>query len=261
MLRLPAILLAVLLAAGCATPSLRIDTTYISANQDSRAQYLVLHYTEGNFPRSLDILTRGGKVSSHYLVNSAPPTVYRLVDENRRAWHAGVSSWQGQTQLNAASIGIEIVHPGYRDTPEGRVWLEYPPAQIDAVLELCKQIVKAHKIRPDRVVGHSDIAPQRKIDPGPRFPWQRFADAGLIVWPDLRLVAQRRPDYERVLPDVEWFQRKLAQHGFAVPENGELDAPTINVIAAFQMKYRNTKFDGVPDAETAAILDVLTSPK
>lgn len=253
------LLVAAGVLAGCATPALQINTNYTSANQDSRVQFLVLHYTEGDFARSLQILTQGGQVSAHYLVNSNPPTIYQLVPDTRRAWHAGASSWQGQTQLNAASIGIEIVHPGYRDTPDGRIWFEYPTAQIDAVLELVKKIVKEHAIRPDRIVGHSDIAPQRKIDPGPRFPWKRLADAGLIPWPDPVLVAQRKADYDQLLPDIDWFQRRLARHGFAVPASGELDPETMRVIAAFQMKYRNTNFDGVPDAETAALLDVLTS--
>jgi len=251
------LLAAIALLAGCAgVPT--IDTRYTAASQDSRVQYLVLHYTQGSFSRSLDILTRG-PVSSHYLVDIDPPTVYRLVDENRRAYHAGVSAWQGQTQLNAASIGIEIVNPGYRDGPEGRVWIDYPQPQIDAVIALVKDIVRRHEIRPDRILGHSDIAPQRKIDPGPRFPWKQLADAGIIPWPDPDRVATRLAEYQQNLPDVEWFQRRLARHGFAVPITGELDEPTLRVIAAFQMKYRQAKFDGQPDAETAAILDVLTT--
>jgi N-acetylmuramoyl-L-alanine amidase len=253
----PAALAAAAALAGCAS-YVTIDTTYTSLNQDSRVQYLVIHYTEGDFPTSLRTLTVG-RVSSHYLVNSDPPTIYRLVDESRRAWHAGLSSWQGQTQLNAASIGIEIVHPGYRDTPSGREWYDYPPAQIDAVVRLVKMIVAEHKIRPDRIVGHSDIAPQRKVDPGPKFPWKRLADEGLIPWPDPAKTAERRAEYEKTLPDVEWFQKKLARHGYAVPVSAELDEPTRRVIAAFQMRYRQEKFDGQPDAETAAILDAMTA--
>jgi len=252
-----ALLLAVALLAGCAT-GLRIDTTYSARGQDSRAQYLVLHYTQSDFASSLQTLTEG-PVSSHYLVNDNPPTVYRLVDESRRAWHAGASSWQGQTQLNAASIGIEIVNRGYRDENGQRVWIDYPPAQIDVVVALVKKIVAEHKIRPDRIVGHSDIAPQRKIDPGPRFPWKRLADEGLIPWPDAQRVAERRVEYEKRLPDVGWFQRGLAKHGYAVPSSDELDEPTKRVVAAFQMRYRPERCEGTLDAETAAILDVLTT--
>ena len=254
-------ILAALLLAGCAT-GLSIDDTYTAQSQDSRVQFLVLHFTNEDFPRSLRILTQG-RVSSHYLVAESPPTIYRLVDENRRAWHAGLSSWKGNTQLNASSIGIEIVNMGlaHGSVPEDiRNYAEYPKEQIDAVIELCKDIVKRHSIPPERVVGHSDIAPQRKVDPGPKFPWKRFAEAGLIVWPDAAKVAARRPYFEQNLPNALWFQERLAQHGFAVPNHGELDAPTRNVIRAFQMKYRPERFDGMPDAETAALLDALVTP-
>ncbi len=242
------------LLCGCAGAP-PINTTYTASSQDSRAQFLVIHFTSDDFEPSLRTLTIG-PVSSHYLVRDNPPTVYRLVDENRRAYHAGASSWQGQTQLNAASIGIEIVNGGFRDG----AWREYPKAQMDVVLALVRQIVARHEIRPDRVVGHSDIAPQRKVDPGPRFPWKRLADEGLVRWFDASTVATRTLRFERELPDIDWFQQRLAQHGFAVPRNGELDEATVRVISVFQMKYRPAKFDGIPDAETAAILDALVEP-
>ena len=243
-----------LLLAGCASGP-RLDTTYTSLNHDSRVQFLVIHFTSSDFPSSLKVLTEG-PVSSHYLVRDDPPTVYRLVDESRRAYHAGVSSWKGSTFLNASSIGIEIVNEGLQDGS----WRPYPKAQMDVVLELVRDIVRRHGIRPDRVVGHSDIAPQRKVDPGPMFPWRRLAEAGLVQWPDAGAVSQRRAAFEQSLPDVAWFQRRLAQHGFAVPQHGDLDNETRNVLIAFQMKYRPERFDGTRDAETAAILDALTNP-
>ncbi len=248
------IIAAGLLAAGCASGP-PLDTSYNAVSQDSRAQVLVIHYTWESWESSLSTLTKGS-VSSHYLVRDNPVVIYRLVDESRRAWHAGVSSWKGQTQLNAASIGIEIVNFGDKNGD----WAEYPKEQIDAVVALVKDIVKRHNIRPDRVVGHSDIAPQRKSDPGPMFPWKRLADEGLIPWPDAAEVARRRPGFEATLPDVVWFQDMLAKHGFAVPQNGSLDEATVRVLTVFQMKYRPAKFDGVPDAETAALLDVLVRP-
>lgn len=253
-------LLAALWLAGCAT-GYRIDDTYKSQGQDSRVQFLVLHFTSEGFEPSLRILTQG-PVSSHYLVNDKPPIVYRLVDESQRAWHAGVSSWKGQTQLNAASIGIEIVNMGLERKPAEDIdnYADYPEEQIEVVLALARDIIRRHKIRPDRVVGHSDIAPQRKVDPGPKFPWKRFADEGLIVWPDAATVAARLPAFQQALPDVRWFQDRLAKHGFAVPEHGELDRATRNVLRAFQMKYRPARFDGEPDAETAALLDALVDP-
>jgi N-acetylmuramoyl-L-alanine amidase len=249
------------LLAGCATGP-RIDKTYSSKSQDSRAQYLIIHYTAGHTPGSLKILTEG-PVSSHYLVTDpvegVPSVIYGLVDETRRAYHAGVSYWKGATQLNASSIGIEIVNLGYRDTAAGRTWFDFPNAQIDVVVALVKKIVAEHKIPPDRVLGHSDIAPDRKEDPGPRFPWKRLADEGLVLWPDEKLVVQKRPEFETQLPDIGWFQTRLAKHGFAPPMSSVLDPQTRRIISAFQMKYRPAKFDGEPDAETAAILEVLTS--
>ena len=256
-----ALFAALLLLAACATPGgPNIDTRYSAKGQDSRAQFLVIHYTEGNFKNSLRILTEGA-VSAHYLLSDeTPPVIYRLVDENRRAWHAGASSWKGAAMINAASIGIEIVHPGFVDLPQGRLWAPYADAQMDALVPLVQDIVKRHAILPERVLGHSDVAPQRKVDPGPRFPWKRLADAGLIVWPDAARVAEQRKVYEQVLPDVAWFQVSLAAHGFAVPQSGQLDEATRKVIAAFQMKYRPALFDGTPDAETAALLQVLITP-
>ncbi len=253
-----------IMLSGCS--SLYIDRTYTAKSQDSRAQFLILHYTAIDNPKSLRVLTEDA-VSSHYLVtdhtNDLPgqknPKVFQLVDETRRAYHAGLSSWKGHTQLNAASIGIEIVNIGFRDGPNGREYFDYPKAQMDLVVALVKKIVKEHNIQPDRILGHSDIAPLRKTDPGPRFPWKRLADEGLIPWPDEKLVAEKKAYYDTVLPNVLWFQQKLEAHGFSPPQNGELDKATRAMIGAFQLKYRQSQFDGTPDAETAAILEVMTS--
>lgn len=258
-----AALAATLFLAGCGstTPGgIPIDTRYSSRGQDSRVMFLVLHYTVANLPLSLKILTEG-EVSAHYLLSDeTPPRIYRLVDEERRAWHSGPSAWRGHRMLNASSIGIEIVHPGFRDTPQGRVYLPYREDQIEALIPLVKDIVARHQIRPERIVGHSDVLPQRKQDPGPTFPWKRLADEGLIPWPDAARVAAQRPAFEAQLPDVAWFQRALARHGFDLPASGTLDDATRAVLVAFQMKYRPARYDGEPDAETAAILQVLTQP-
>ncbi len=251
-------LLAALLSA-CATGP-RIDTSYSAVSQDSRVRYLILHYTFLDSPTSLKVLTQQ-QVSSHYLIDDGEDfKVYRLVDEDRRAYHAGLSSWKDNTRLNASSIGIEIVNLAWRDSADGPVWLPYPQGQIDRLISLVKDIVKRHDISPDRVLGHSDIAPQRKQDPGPMFPWKQLADAGLVFWPDEKEVALRQKAFETQLPNVAWFQKKLAEHGFAITQTGELDAASRKVLIAFQMKYRPARFDGTPDAQTAAILDVLTTP-
>jgi N-acetylmuramoyl-L-alanine amidase len=258
-----ALVLAVFLV-GCT--SLPIDRSLTSVSQDSRAQFLILHYTAIDNPKSLRVLTEQA-VSSHYLVTDdandllghANPKIFQLVDENRRAYHAGLSSWKGHTQLNASSIGIEITNLGYVDEPGGRKFFDFPKSQMDLVVRLVKDIVKRHDIKPDRILGHSDIAPLRKSDPGPRFPWKRLADEGIIPWPDAAKVADKLTYYNANTPNVLWFQQKLVEHGFDAPQNGELDKATRAMIGAFQLKYRQAKFDGTPDAETAAILDVMTS--
>ena len=250
--------LTLLLLAGCSRGP-RIDYVIPAKSQGSRAEFLILHFTNENWDSSIKILTEG-KVSSHYLVRDQPVEIAQLVEEDRRAFHAGVSSWKGQTMLNSASIGIEIVNRGDYKGTDGSFYPEYPKEQIDTVIQLVKSIVQRHGIRGDRILGHSDIAPLRKVDPGPRFPWKRLADEGLIPWPAAAAVAAKRKDYEETLPEVAWFQTKLAEHGFGIAKTGALDPDTQRTLAAFQMKYRPANFDGVPDAETAALLEVLTAP-
>lgn len=251
----PLLAFALLLLVGCSS-GLRIDRSHPSAGHDSRVQYIVLHYTSADTERSLALLS-GTDVSTHYLIGDAPATVYQLVDEDRRAWHAGESEWQGRTWLNASSIGIELVNPGYIDGPEGRRWYAYTDAQIEALVALLEDIMARHGLKPGAIIGHSDIAPQRKVDPGPLFPWKRLAEAGLMHWPDARAVALHQQVFADALPPVSWFQEQLARQGYAVPRTGLLDEATRNVLAAFQMKYRPSRFDGEPDAETAALLTVL----
>ncbi|HXI49455.1 MAG TPA: N-acetylmuramoyl-L-alanine amidase [Steroidobacteraceae bacterium] len=251
------VLLGAAAVVGCSGQA-KIDTHYHAVSQDSRVQFIVLHYTEIDFARSLHRLTEE-EVSSHYLVNDRPPTIYRLVDEDRRAWHAGPSYWQGYTHLNSSSIGIEIVNSGNGGDPnEG--YAEYPGQQIEQVIELVRDVQRRHGVRPDRVLGHSDVQPLTKQDPGPRFPWYQLALAGLIVWPDPDAVAAARLHYGQELPAVSWFQQRLAAHGFEVRQNGQLDDATRASLSAFQMKYRPARYDGVPDAETAALLEVCTRP-
>ncbi|WP_439860253.1 N-acetylmuramoyl-L-alanine amidase [Pseudomonas sp. MBLB4136] len=234
----------------------RIDTQYSAVGQSSRVQYVILHYTSTDMARSLRLLTEG-EVSSHYLIGDGPATIYRLVDEDRRAWHAGQSQWQGRTWLNGTSIGIELVNQGYSEGPDGRTWQAYPPEQIDALIVLLEDIVRRHQLAPGSIIGHSDVAPQRKVDPGPLFPWKRLAEAGLLPWPDAQALARQQALFANSLPSVAWFQAQLARQGYEVPAHGELDKATRNVLAAFQMKYRPQRYDGEPDAETAALLLLL----
>ena len=261
--------LAALALAACA-PATMIDrggyvadTQYHARSADSRIRFLVLHYTEGDERTSLEELTQQS-VSAHYLVPQHPPVrdgkpvVLQLVPEAQRAWHAGVSEWQGTTELNAASIGIENVNSGPRDTPQGREWAPWPPDQVAAIIALSKDIVTRYGIPPTRVVGHSDIAPQRKIDPGPLFPWQQLYKAGVGAWPDDATLkadlAGRAPDAPA---DVRGLQTKLARYGYDVATDGVLDERTRRVFAAFQMHFRPRDYSGTPDAETDAIAQAL----
>ncbi|WP_394559962.1 N-acetylmuramoyl-L-alanine amidase [Aquipseudomonas alcaligenes] len=255
-MRFLSLALSVLLLAGCAGGGLQIDDSLRSQGQSSRVQYIVLHYTSTDLARSLALLTRG-EVSAHYLIDDGSAKVYRLVAEDRRAWHAGDSQWQGRTWLNASTIGIELVNQGYFQGPAGRYWQPYGEAQIEALIVLLKDLVKRHQLPIDSIIGHSDIAPQRKVDPGPLFPWKRLADAGLIRWPDAGAVSREQMRFAAALPEVVWFQAQLHELGYEVPRTGVLDQATRNVLIAMQMKYRPARYDGEPDAETAAILQVL----
>lgn len=251
-------LLLMIFLGGCAH-TMKIDHSKTAIGQESRAQFVILHYTALDQPTSLRVLTEQN-VSSHYLVgNDDEATVYQLVDENRMAYHAGFSDWKGFSRLNPSSIGIEIVNLGYKDTPTGRMYFPFPQQQIDKVISLVKEIAARHQIRPEYILGHNEIAPQRKPDPGPLFPWKQLADAGLIPWPNAEQVAAKQVLYEQQLPEMIWFQKKLMQHGYLTPQTGAFDSATRNVLIAFQTRYRPSRFDGVPDAETAAILDVLTT--
>ncbi|WP_321966093.1 N-acetylmuramoyl-L-alanine amidase [Burkholderia cepacia] len=256
------------LLAACTSPTLvergtyYADTSLHARGADSRIRFLVMHYTESDEAKSLRTLT-GDSVSVHYVIPPQPrierglPVVYQLVPESERAWHAGVSEWQGATELNAVSIGIENVNRGPLD-PQNRTWQPYPPEQVAALTRLSKDIVTRYAIPPTRVVGHSDIAPQRKIDPGPLFPWHALAQAGVGAWPDAATVAARLAGRDPHAPvDVRELQLKLARYGYDVATDGVLDARTRRVFAAFQMHFRPADYAGDPDAETDAIAQAL----
>lgn len=258
MLRRIALCCAVLLLAGCSKGPL-VDRTLTTRDQDSRVKYLILHYTVNDTAGALKELTghTSAQASVHYLVTDGPhPKIYGLVDETRNAWHAGADAgWKADRALNKTSIGIEIVNPGWVDGPKGRQWFPYPDAQMDVLLPLIADIVQRHGIAPENVLGHSDVAPQRKQDPGALFPWKRLADAGLVAWPDLRVARAAARGYAGHVPGAAWFQRKLAAVGYVVPRDGVWNDESRNVLIAYQTRYRPSKIDGEMDAETAGLLD------
>jgi N-acetylmuramoyl-L-alanine amidase len=207
---------------------------------------LILHYT--GMKTAKEALERlcdpAAKVSAHYLIDE-DGSVWRLVDETARAWHAGISSWRGRSDINAASIGIELVNPGHEFG-----YRPFPEAQMTALEALAHEILARHPIPPRHVLGHSDVAPQRKDDPGELFDWPRLARAGIGLWPDFS-AAMTPP------PTMAEIQRELATIGYTCPASGELDSETRTVITAFQRHYRPTLCDGLADAETRHRIAIL----
>lgn len=207
------------------------------ADRTAAVDVLVLHYTELPLAESLAILTDGTRplrVSAHYVL-AEDGTPYRLVPEDRVAWHAGRSGWRGRDALNGTSIGIEIVNlHGDRH--------DYPARQVEALVALCHDIVARHPlIVPRNVVGHSDVAPKRKIDPGLRFPWATLAAAGIGLWP--------RPGAgERTLAGD--LPAALQLFGYPAPT---AEATASDIVAAFQRRFRPARADGVEDAETRGL--------
>jgi N-acetylmuramoyl-L-alanine amidase len=215
---------------------------------------LILHYT--GMPTGAGALALlcnpAAEVSAHYFVDESGE-ILQLVPEARRAWHAGRSFWAGETDMNSASVGVEIEHPGH-DDPHS-----YPDAQIAALIALCRDICARRRIAPERVLGHSDIAVARKIDPGEFFPWAALAAAGVGRFIGARPGAAGATLGPGDASDaVGALQRDLAVYGYGVGVSGVYDDATQNVVAAFQRHFRPTRIDGRADAETLAILAALT---
>lgn len=186
------------------------------------------------------------RVSSHYVVDQ-DGAIYGVVAEEQRAWHAGASSWDGEGDVNARAIGIEIVNGGHDfGLPD------FEEVQIDAVIALVGDILTRRRLKPARVVAHSDIAPQRKLDPGEKFPWKRLADAGVSIWPNAVAAASEGDPVAAV-------QEHLIQFGYSVEATGIIDAPTKAALAAFQRRFRPEKIDGVADEETRALIAALAA--
>jgi N-acetylmuramoyl-L-alanine amidase len=215
---------------------------------------IVLHYTGmASGEAALELLCAPeAQVSCHYLVWE-DGRVWQLAPESRRAWHAGKSLWAGETDLNSGSIGIEIVNPGHDGGAP-----PFPEAQIEAVIVLCRDIAARHAIKPARILGHSDIAPGRKIDPGEIFPWPRLFEAGVGHWVAPAPI-RPGPVYEpgAMGPPVQALQAMLAAYGYGVTRTGVYDEATRDVVAAFQRHFRPARVDGIADVSTVETLRAL----
>ncbi len=219
-------------------------------------RFVVLHYT--GMPTGAAALHRltdpAAKVSAHFLIDE-DGTTYRLVDESRRAWHAGRGSWGCVTDVNAASIGIELVNPGH-----DWGYRAFPEPQIDQLCGLLRGIMDRHGVTPAGVIGHSDCAPSRKRDPGERFPWARLAAAGLAD-PTPRIAPSDRPSLAQGAQGaaVTALQQGLAVIGYGLAVDGVFGPHTAAVVAAFQRRRRPLCVDGVADADTQALVGALSA--
>jgi N-acetylmuramoyl-L-alanine amidase len=216
-----------------------------------RPDTLILHYTgmpaEGEALQWLCNPT--SQVSAHYFVFE-DGRVVQMVPEARRAWHAGLSSWNGETDINSSSIGIEIANPGHAGG--------LPPfddAQIESVIALCRDIAARWRIAPERILAHSDVAPGRKQDPGELFPWERLHRAGVGHWVPPAPIRDGRffARGDQGMP-VEALQAMLAMYGYGLRISGTFDEDTEKVVAAFQRHFRQDRIDGVADASTITTL-------
>lgn len=206
----------------------------------AKIDMLVLHYTGmTDAGAALERLCDpAARVSAHYLIDE-DGAVHQLVDEDRRAWHAGEASWRGKSDINARSLGVELVNPGHEFG-----YRPFPEAQMTALEALTLGILARHEIEARNIVGHSDVAPGRKTDPGELFGWQRLAEAGIGLWPD-----KKGPERAKSGESSD-FAAQLADYGYDVTD---LEM----AIKAFQRRFRPRRIDGVADAETSGLLTAL----
>lgn len=227
-----------------------------SPNFDARVgppDILVLHYTgmQSGAAALARLCSAEAKVSAHYMVEE-DGRVFALVPEERRAWHAGRSFWKGVTDVNGASVGIEIVNPGHEFG-----YRPFPDAQIAAVIELVGDIRSRWTIPDASIVGHADVAPDRKEDPGELFPWKRLAEAGHGLWAEPTAAPGGPLGEGEEGAGVFALQAGLTRLGYDCPPSGKYDASTASVVRAFQRHWVQKRFDGVADGETRARLVAL----
>jgi N-acetylmuramoyl-L-alanine amidase len=236
-------------------------THHPSPNFDARQtpiSHIILHYTD--MPDCAAALARlcepAAKVSAHYLIRR-DGHIFQLVDEAQRAWHAGFSFWRGAADMNSASIGIELDYDG--PNAAGQM-PPYPKAQMQALIALLGEIVPRHGLNPHNILGHSDIAPARKIDPGEAFDWAALAQVGFGLWlPDVKIEdvpplgagsSEDKGEDKAVAP----LQKALAAIGYQLEASGTYDAQTETVVAAFQRHFRPANINGIADAETQSLI-------
>lgn len=259
---------------GCMSttaPRYTIDSdTYQATGKSQRIKTIVLHYTVSDNERSIKTLTTGD-VSAHYLIlANDDDKIYNLVPENERAWHAGDGGFAGRTILNDTSIGIEIVNAGiqpqYRSALKNgdmdyhpyEHYVAFDELQIKKVAQLVQDIATRYEISPKNIIGHSDLAPARKIDPGAKFPWQQLYEQYAIgAWYDAfdKQFFMHQKDFDAAtIPEIK---QAFRDYGYQINDSNEWDKASRDVIYAFQLHFRPQQPTGKMDIETYAILKAL----
>jgi N-acetylmuramoyl-L-alanine amidase len=221
-----------------------------------RPELLILHYTgmTSAMAACAWLCNPGSGVSCHYLVDEKG-SITQMVEENLRAWHAGVSRWKSRDDINSASIGIEIHNPGH-----DLGYCDFPSAQIDAVIGLCRDIVVRNEIAAENILAHSDIAPQRKKDPGEKFPWATLHQAGIGHWvPAAPVTAGEELKLGDRGPAVGALVRQLSAYGYGLAPADAFDPIVAAVVTAFQRHFRPSRVDGIADHSTLKTLKRLLS--
>ena len=230
------------------------SANYGDRNKARPPDMIVLHYTgmpdvEGAIAK---LCTAGTDVSAHYIVLE-DGRIVQCVPENRRAWHAGVSCWAGEEDINSCSIGIEIVNRGH-----DWGYPDFPSRQIAAVIALCRGIMLRRDVPPHRVLAHSDVAPSRKKDPGEKFPWHSLANSGVGHWVHpAPIVRGESLKLGAINNNVASVQAAFARYGYNIPTDGKFDGATMEVVTAFQRHFRPERVDGVADHSTMSTLHEL----
>ena len=247
--------------------------TFQSESFSTRIRFVVIHYTSIDWENSLKVLTNERyEVSSHYLIPengddtySDQIKIFQLVDEENRAWHAGISQWEERTNINDQSIGIELVNQAECSIRQGSqydytnnyicLFSDFDKDQIDQLILLLKDILSRHEeIKPTYIVGHSDISPDRKFDPGPKFPWKKLYENGIGAWYDDQTFQKYKKQFKGKIPDISQIQCALKKYGYGIEITSIMDEQTFFVIRAFQYHFTPKESDGYISVETVSAL-------
>jgi N-acetylmuramoyl-L-alanine amidase len=244
---------------SCVVAEVRPSPNHGERKLNAKPDMIVLHYTGMRDTEAalVKLCSAGSEVSTHYVVME-DGYIVQCVPEARRAWHAGAAVWEGESDINSCSIGIEIANPGH-----SHGYPDFPKRQIAAVTALCRSIFTRYRIPAWRVLGHSDVAPARKQDPGEKFPWRVLCDSGIGLWVRPAPIVPGGPVF--VLgendPAIADMQALLGQYGYNVPTAGDFDGATRDVIAAFQRHFRPAQVDGIADTSTIATIKAVLAAR